>query len=294
MEEQRVKRLVERASLLIEALPYIREFAGKTIVIKYGGAAMLKDELKKCVSEDIVLLSLVGIKPVIVHGGGPEISDLMNRLGIKPQFVAGQRVTDKDTLDIVEMVLAGRINGEIVNSINQQGGKAVGLSGKDGGLILAQKVNDAETESDLGFVGKVERLDARLLQVLDEAEFIPIISPIGVDRRGQTLNINADFVAAHIAAVLKAEKFMLLTDVPGVLQDPAQDSSLISTIRVSEIPDLVDKGILSAGMIPKVNACRDAVASGAKKAHIIDGRVPHSLLLEIFTDKGIGTQIVPD
>lgn len=294
-KDNQIEKMIERASVLIEALPYMRQFRGTTIVIKYGGAAMVKEELKKCVIEDIVLLGYVGIKPVIVHGGGAEISELMKRLGIEPKFVAGQRVTDRETLDVVEMVLTGRINGEIVNLINQTGGKAVGLSGKDGGLIKAEKIQGPEgLESDLGYVGKVKSLNVGVLEVLDSAGYIPVISPIGVDSQGQTLNINADFVAAHIASELKAEKLILLTDVPGVLARPDDESSLISTIKASEIPELIEKKVLTGGMIPKLKACMEAVNNNTKKAHIIDGRIPHSILLELFTDKGIGTQIVPD
>lgn len=294
-KDNQIEKMIERASVLIEALPYMRQFRGTTIVIKYGGAAMVKEELKKCVIEDIVLLGYVGIKPVIVHGGGAEISELMKRLGIEPKFVAGQRVTDRETLDVVEMVLTGRINGEIVNLINQTGGKAVGLSGKDGGLIKAEKIQGPKgLESDLGYVGKVKSLNVGVLEVLDSAGYIPVISPIGVDSQGQTLNINADFVAAHIASELKAEKLILLTDVPGVLARPDDESSLISTIKASEIPELIEKKVLTGGMIPKLKACMEAVNNNTKKAHIIDGRIPHSILLELFTDKGIGTQIVPD
>ncbi|MCD6385801.1 acetylglutamate kinase [Candidatus Sumerlaeota bacterium] len=288
-------KMIERASVLIEALPYMREFHGTTIVIKYGGAAMVREELKKCVIEDIVLLGYVGIRPVIVHGGGSEISELMKRLGIEPKFVAGQRITDKDTLEVVEMVLTGRINGEIVNLINQTGGKAVGLSGKDGGLIKAEKIEcGAEVDADLGFVGKVKSLNVSVLEILDNAGYIPVISPIGVDCQGQTLNINADFVAAHIASELKAEKLIILTDVSGVLERPDDETTLISTIKTSEIPELIEKKVLAGGMIPKLKACMEAVKGNTKKAHIIDGRIPHSLLLELFTDKGIGTQIVSD
>ena len=292
MKSEELDKLVSRASVLIEALPYIRKFRGSTVVVKYGGAAMVDPALKKGVLQDIVLLSYIGIKPVIVHGGGPEISRLTKRLGIEPQFVAGQRVTDKDTMDIVEMVLAGRINGEIVSGINMLGGKAVGLSGKDGHLILAEKTACPETGKDLGFVGRVKELDVTMLRVLEEADFIPVISPIGVDAEGQTLNINADVAAAHIAGALKAAKFFLLTDVLGVLRDPADDSSLISTIVMSRLEDLIKSGVLSGGMIPKVKSCVEAIEAGAGKAHIINGKTPHSLLLEMFTDKGIGTQII--
>lgn len=292
MSEIEFNKSIERASVLIEALPYIRKFRGATFVIKYGGAAMVKEELKNSVSEDIVMLSYVGIKPVVVHGGGPEISELLQRLGIEPRFVAGQRVTDRETLDVVEMVLAGRVNGEIVNRINQTGGNAVGLSGKDGKLITAERLTGGT--DDLGFVGRVKEVNVNLLKVLDDAGFIPVISPIGVDAQGQTLNINADFVAAHIAAALKAEKFILLTDVPGILANQADESTLLTTIRDSDIDELISKGIITRGMLPKVQACKDALQGGVRTAHIIDGRLPHSLLLELFTDKGIGTQILSD
>ncbi len=292
MSEIEFNKSIERASVLIEALPYIRKFRGATFVIKYGGAAMVKEELKNSVSEDIVMLSYVGIKPVVVHGGGPEISELLQRLGIEPRFVAGQRVTDRETLDVVEMVLAGRVNGEIVNRINQTGGNAVGLSGKDGKLITAERLTGGT--DDLGFVGRVKEVNVNLLKVLDDAGFIPVISPIGVDAQGQTLNINADFVAAHIAAALKAEKFILLTDVPGILANQADESTLLTTIKDSDIDELISKGIITRGMLPKIQACKEALQGGVRTAHIIDGRLPHSLLLELFTDKGIGTQILSD
>jgi acetylglutamate kinase len=255
---------------------------------------MVQEDLKKGVLEDIILLRYVGIKPVIVHGGGPEISSLAKRLGIEARFIAGQRVTDEDTMDVVEMVLAGRINGEIVSGLNHLGGRAVGLSGKDGRLITAEKAPCPETGHDLGYVGRVAELDVSMLKVLEDAGYIPVISPIGMDKEGQTLNINADFVAARMAAELKAAKFLLLTDVPGVLRDPEDINSLVSTIKVSQVEELISDGTIQGGMIPKVKACMEALTGGAEKAHIINGKIPHSLLLEIFTDKGIGTQIIKD
>lgn len=276
-----------KADILIEALKYIRQFYGKTMVIKYGGNAMIDESLKEKVILDIVLMKYVGMNPVVVHGGGPEISEVMEKMGKKPEFVKGLRVTDAETMEIVEMVL-GKINKEITSLINQHGAKAVGLSGKDANLITAVK---CKSEVDIGFVGDVSSIDPTIINVLDREGFIPVISSIGVCD-GQTYNINADLVAGEIAAALKAEKLIMLTDVRGIMRDPKDESTLISTIRVSEIDSLTKEGVISGGMLPKVQACITALNGGVKKTHIIDGRISHSLLLEIFTDSGIGTQII--
>lgn len=276
-----------KANVLIEALKYIKQFYGKTMVIKYGGNAMTDESLKEKVILDIVLMKYVGMNPVVVHGGGPEISEVMEKMGKKPEFVKGLRVTDAETMEIVEMVL-GKINKEITSLINQHGAKAVGLSGKDAGLITAVK---CKSDVDIGFVGDVSSIDPTIINVLDREGFIPVISSIGVCD-GQTYNINADLVAGEIAAALKAEKLIMLTDVRGIMRDPKDESTLISTIRISEIDSLTKEGVITGGMLPKVQACIIALNGGVKKTHIIDGRIIHSLLLEIFTDSGIGTQII--
>lgn len=291
-----MKRLIEKADILIEALPYIRNFYGKTFVIKYGGAAQTEEELKDSFAQDVVLLSFIGIKPVIVHGGGPIISQTMKKMGKEPSFVHGQRVTDKETMDIVEMVLGGLINKEIVALISSHGGKAAGLSGKDGGLIKAKKkVIKKATESgeeeiiDIGLVGEVESVSPEILDSLESGGFIPVIAPIGFGNKGEAFNINADYVASAIASALKAEKLILLTDVPGIKD---KNDNVISSIYKKDIKKLIDDGTVSGGMLPKVQACTRALDSGVKKTHIVDGRIPHCLLLEIFTKEGIGTEIV--
>jgi len=292
-----MKEIIKKAEILIDALPYIRKFYGKTFVIKYGGAAQTKEELKESFAKDVVMLNYIGIRTVIVHGGGPRISATMERMGKKPQFVCGQRVTDQETMDIVEMVLGGLINKEIVSLISMHGGKAVGLSGKDGGLIRAQKKlmkkptpeTGVEEIVDIGLVGEVTCVDPSILESLDKGGFIPVVSPIGAGPKGETLNINADFVASSIASALKAEKLMLLTDVPGLLD---KKGKTISTLKKSQTGKLVKDGTISGGMLPKVTACLNAVAGGVNKTHIVDGRVPHCLLLEIFTKEGIGTEIL--
>ncbi len=291
-----MKKLAEKASILVEALPYIRNFYGKTFVIKYGGAAQTDEVLKSSFAQDIVLLNYIGIHTVVVHGGGPKISRTMEQMGKKPTFIHGQRVTDRETMDIVEMVLAGIINKEIVNLINSHGGKAVGLSGKDGGLIKAKKKlikkfsPDSQTEEiiDPGLVGDVEEIDPSILHTLKEKNFIPVIAPVGYDREGNTLNINADYVASAIAGALRAEKLILLTDVEGIMDEKG---NLISSIRASKAEKLIDR-VIKGGMIPKVQACISALKQGTSKTYIIDGRVEHALLLEIFTKEGIGTEIV--
>ena len=290
-----IEELIEKANILIEALPYIKKFYGSTFVIKYGGAAMIDEELKKNILQDVILLKFVGINPVIVHGGGKEISDLMKRLGKEPVFIDGHRVTDKETLKIAEMVLVGSLNKEIVALINHLGGKAVGLSGKDGNLIKAKKrlMKDKSGKStkDVGFVGDVVKINAEIINVLDENDFIPVISPLGIDDEGQTYNINADSVASAIAAELKADKLILLTDVKGVLKNEKDPDSIIAQISEKEIKQLIKEDVIKGGMIPKVEACLQAIDGGVKRAHILDGRIPHTILLEIFTDKGIGTLI---
>jgi acetylglutamate kinase len=291
-----LKNILEKTDVLIEALPYIRNFYGKTFIIKYGGSAQSKDNLKKAFAQDVVLLNYIGIHPIIVHGGGPKISSIMEKMGKKPEFIQGQRFTDKETIDIVEMVLGGLINKEIVSLINSHGGKAVGLSGKDGNLIKAKKKilkessgKGREKTIDLGFVGDVTDVDTQIIMSLEKDGFIPVISPIGVSHEGETLNINADSVASFIAIALKAEKLILLTDVPGVKD---KNGNVISTLTFQQIKKLIKQGTIAGGMLPKVQACLEAIKGGVSKTHIIDGRVPHCLLLEIFTKKGIGTEIV--
>ena len=277
----------DKAAILIEALPYILEFRGKVVVVKYGGAAMTDQALKLKFAEDVVLMKYVGMNPIIVHGGGPQISGMMRKLGKEPKFVKGVRVTDDETMEIVEMVLGGTINKEIVTLINRQGGRGVGLTGKDGALILAKKLKAADRE--MGQVGDVKEIDPQILKTLEGGRFIPVISPIGADAQGKSYNINADLVAGSIAAALSAEKLLILTDVPGILDEKGK---LLPTLSRKEVQRLIKKGVISKGMLPKVEAALFAVEKGVRKAHIIDGRVSHALLLEIFTDQGVGTEIV--
>jgi len=292
-----MKKYIEKANILIESLPYIRKFSGKTFVIKYGGAAMVDDKLKDAFAQDIVLLNFIGIKPVIVHGGGPKINSIMEKMGKKPTFVQGQRVTDEETIDIVEMVLGGLINKQIVSLINNHGGLAIGLSGKDGNLIKAKKkiIRKLSPETgvpeiiDLGLVGEVEKINPRVLDTIDESGFIPVIAPISAGKKSNTLNINADYVAGEIASALKAEKLILLTDTEGILD---KKNRLMSTLNAKKIKSLIANGTISGGMLPKVQACQNAISNKVGKTHIIDGRTPHALLLEIFTEEGIGTEIV--
>ncbi|MGC1454425.1 MAG: acetylglutamate kinase [Nitrospirota bacterium] len=291
-----MEKLIEKARTLIEAMPYIQTFMGKTFVIKYGGNAMVDEDLKHGFAQDVVLLRYIGINPVIVHGGGPQIGRTMERMGIKPTFVSGQRVTDKETMDIVEMVLGGKVNMEIVNLINQAGGKAVGLTGKDGGLIQSNKLkmtrkseSTGETEIiDIGLVGEVAEVRPGALVALERGGFIPVIAPIGVGVHGETYNINADLVAGAVAGALKAEKLILLTDQSGILD---KDQKLIPTLNKKKVESLVHQGIIAGGMLPKTRSCFEALDAGCSKVHIIDGRVPHALLLEIFTKEGVGTEI---
>lgn len=294
-----MKTLIEKADVLIEALPYIRAFYGKTMVIKYSGKAMEDETLKHSVMQDIVLMKYVGMNPVIVHGGGPQISAMMKRLGKDAKFIQGLRVTDRETVDIAEMVLAGTINKEIVSLINQHGGQAVGLCGKDANLIQAQKhfakvTSDTGEQimADIGFVGDITNVNPKIIQVLDAEGFIPVIAPNGIGEDGQTYNINADTVAGEIAAALCAEKLVVLTDTRGILRDKNNEESLIPTLDISEVEELIQNGVIETGMLPKVEACITALNSGVKKTHIIDGRISHSILLEIFTERGIGTEII--
>jgi acetylglutamate kinase len=288
--------IAERAQVLMEALPYIRAFYGKRLVVKYGGHAMVKEDLKRSFAMDVVLMKFIGMNPVIVHGGGPQIGDLMGKLGKVPHFVQGMRVTDAETMDIVEMVLGGKINKEIVGLINQHGGRAVGLSGKDGGLIKASRLKVRQPGGDnhsplidIGLVGKVDTINSHIIQVLDSSGYIPIIAPIGVGDEGEPYNINADLVAGEIAGALKAEKLIVLTDVEGILDE---QKSLISSLKRADIGKLIEQQVISEGMLPKVEACLTALDGGVRKAHIIDGRQDHALLLEVFTNRGIGTEIV--
>jgi acetylglutamate kinase len=290
-----MKDIITKAEILIEALPYIRKFYGKSFVIKYGGAAQVKEDLKESFAKDIALLNFIGIKITVVHGGGPKISATMEKMGKKPKFVQGQRVTDQETMDIVEMVLGGLVNKEIVSLINNYGGKAVGLSGKDGGLIKAKKklikrssAKGVDEIIDIGLVGEVTQVDPHIIISLEKEGFVPVISPVGVGPKGETLNINADYVAASVASALKAEKLILLTDVPGIID---KKDRIISTLKKQQIKKLVDDGTISGGMLPKVQACIKAIEGGVSKTHIIDGRVAHCMLLEIFTKEGIGTEI---
>ncbi len=279
----------------MEALPYMRAFAGETIVIKYGGSAMVDDILKDGFARDVTLLKHIGVNPVVVHGGGPQIGKTLDRMNIKSRFIDGLRVTEGETIDVVEMVLVGKVNKEIVANINSHGGMAVGLSGKDGRLIRAEKMfvqkSSAEVDRpeiiDIGMVGKVVEVNTLALRSLESAGFIPVIAPVGFGDNGETFNINADFVASAIAAELNASKLVLLTDTAGVLRD----GELLSTISEPDARVLVEKGVIAGGMVPKVQACFSALDNGVKKAHIIDGRIKHSVLLEIFTDQGVGTEI---
>ncbi len=286
------------AEVLIEALPYIRRFYDRRIVIKYGGAAMEDEALIHSVMQDIVLMKYVGIRPIIVHGGGPRITAWMDKVGKVPEFVQGLRVTDAETVEIAEMVL-GSINKEIVSCINQHGGKSIGLSGKDANLILAEKQqtqltdeNGQQTDVDLGYVGKIIGVNTEAIIALDKADYIPVITPIGVGVDGQTYNINADTMAGEVAAAFQAEKLIVLTDTRGILRDLSDTTSLIPTIHIREVDQFIAEGLIAGGMLPKVEACTTALMGGVYKTHIIDGRIEHSLLLEVFTEGGIGTEIV--
>lgn len=295
-----MKESIERAKVLIESLPYMQEFRHKTIVIKYGGHAMVDEHLKKQFALDVILLKQIGINPIIVHGGGPQINNLLDRLGIKPSYVQGMRVTDGETMDVVEMVLVGKVNKEIVGLINHCGGKAVGLSGRDGDLVCAEQLkmslsrNNEEQGTnppeliDVGRVGRVTKINPHVLNTLSQGDFIPVIAPVGVGADGRAFNINADLVASAIAAELSAEKLILLTDVPGV---KTKNDELLTTLRREDIDGLINDGTIGGGMIPKVRCCQDAVNQGVAKTYIVDGRVEHAILLEMFTRDGVGTEI---
>ena len=289
-----MESLVQRASTLMEALPYIRKFHGKVIVIKYGGHAMVDEELKKSFAKDIVMMRYIGMIPILVHGGGPQIGKVLQKMGIESKFHQGMRITDEDTMDVVEMVLVGKVNKEIVGLINQHGGKAIGLSGKDGQLLKARRLAPEKVSFDhkvneiidLGRVGNVSEVNTQVLELMNKDHFIPVVAPVGVSESGEALNINADLVAGAIAAALQAEKLILLTDVEGVKD---QNKELISELTISQATKLMENGVISGGMIPKVSCCIKALSSGVTSTHIIDGRVKHAVLLEIFTDKGVGT-----
>jgi acetylglutamate kinase len=281
--------------VLIEALPYIKKFHDQKILIKYGGHAMVDDEAKSSTARDTVLLKYVGMKPLIVHGGGPEISRSMEKLGKESKFIKGLRVTDEETMEIIEMVLVGKISTEIVSELIKHDGQAISLSGKDSSLIFAHKTEAKKIDEeliDLGLVGEVDCVNTDLLDMFLENEYIPVISPVGIAKDGTSLNLNADTAAGEVASAVGAEKLIILTDVPGVLRDPSDPDSLIQKIRISEVPDLIEEGIISGGMIPKIETCVKAIENGVKSCHIIDGRKKHSLLLEIFTTEGIGTMIL--
>ena len=284
---------LQKAQTLAEALPYIKRFFDKTIVIKYGGNAMTDPKLKECFASDVVLLKLVGMNPVVVHGGGPQINEMLDKLGKKGEFIQGMRVTDEETMDIVEMVLGGQVNKEIVNLINRHGGKAVGLTGQDGNFIHAHKLlvadkDDPEKMIDIGQVGEISGIDPSIISFLDSGDFIPVIAPIGVGAGGETYNINADVVAGKLAEILGAEKLILLTNTSGVLD---KQGNLLSGLTPKQIDEMVEDGTLSGGMLPKISSALDAARSGVKSVHIIDGRVEHALLLEVLTDEGVGTLI---
>ena len=285
-----MEQFIQKAAVLIEALPYIREFEGKTVVIKYGGAAMTQPRLRRSTTEDIVLMKYVGMNPVVVHGGGPAINRRLEQLAVEPKFHKGLRVTDDTVIEIVEMVLAGTINKEIVSLINAAGGTAVGICGKDGNLLHARKIT-SEDGVDLGWVGEVAQVHFKIISVLCQAGMIPVIAPIATDPSGRTWNVNADTAAGEIAAALVAEKLVFLTDTPGILREPGNPGSLIRQLGYQEITELIESGVISGGMIPKVEACLKALDYGVAKTHIVDGRVPHALLLEIFTDQGLGTLV---
>ena len=280
----------QRVQVLVEALPYIKQFSGKTVVIKYGGNAMISNELKSAVMQDIVLLSTVGIRVVLVHGGGPEINAMLKKIGKESKFVGGLRYTDRETMDVVEMVLAGKVNKSLVQQLEQHGGRAIGLCGLDGGMIKAVKLKG---ENDLGLVGDITRVDVTLIRNALDNGTIPVVATVaGGENDGETYNINADIAASHIAAALGAEKLVLMTDVCGLLRDREDESSLISVVQVSEVSNLKRQGIISGGMIPKIDCCVEAVRRGVRRTHIIDGRIPHSILIEMLTDSGIGTMFL--
>jgi acetylglutamate kinase len=283
-------KYIEKAHILIEALPYIRRLSEKTVVIKYGGAAMLSTDLSEKIMQDITLLKYVGVNPIVVHGGGNDINRMLSKLEIEPQFHNGLRVTDDATMDVVQMVLMGKINKDIVSQLGVAGAKAIGLCGKDAALIEAEKLTSSDG-CDLGLVGKITRINTKLLNVLAQDEYIPVIAPIGVGKNGESYNINADTVAGEIAASLGAEKLMFLTDTDGICRVPGDPSTLVFEISAAEIAELKQQGVISGGMLPKVDGCLKAIKSGVKRTHILNGTIPHPILLEIFTDTGIGTMV---
>ncbi len=291
MEEKNMQEILQKAEVLIEALPYIQRFNRKIIVVKYGGSAMVDDELKKSVIQDVTLLKLVGFKPIIVHGGGKEISKWVGKVGMEPEFINGLRKTDKDTMEIAEMVL-GKVNKSLVQMVEELGVNAIGISGKDGGLLkVGRKYSDGQ---DIGYVGEVKEVNPKILFDLLEKDFLPIICPVGLDDNFDTYNINADDAACAIARAVNAEKLAFLTDIEGVYKDPADKSTLISELTVSGAKELIGGGNIGGGMLPKLNNCIDAIDNGVSRVHILDGRIPHCLLLEIFTNRGIGTAILGD
>jgi acetylglutamate kinase len=283
---------IKKAKILVEALPYIKEFSGITVVIKYGGAALVNTAIKESVMQDIALMKFVGFKPVVVHGGGPEINSMLNRLGIESQFCDGLRVTDAPAMEVVEMVLTGKINQQITTDLSLQGIFSAGVSGKDGGTLRVSKL--CPGGADIGFVGDIQTVDTTLIKTLIENDFVPVISPIGVDSQGQSYNVNADMAAVAIAGALRAEKLVFLTDVEGILLDRQDAGSLLTRVKASDIPQMIDDGVISGGMIPKVESCVKAVEAGVRHVHILDGRVEHSLILEIFTKEGVGTMVEKD
>lgn len=290
-----MESIIKKAEILIEALPYMQRLHGKTVVIKYGGNAMINDELKNSVMEDITLLKYIGVNPVIVHGGGPDINRVLGKFNIQSQFINGLRVTDIETMGVAQMVLVGKTNKEIVSLLNQKGGKAIGLCGIDGRLIECEQYTTQidGKETDLGYVGKITHINSKVLELIAKDEYIPVVAPIGVGPKGESYNINADTVAGEIAAALQAEKLMLLTDVEGV-KPSAGSSDIISSLTIDEAQDLIQRKIINGGMIPKIQGCIEALDKGVGRTHIIDGRIPHCILLEIFTNKGIGTMIMKD
>jgi acetylglutamate kinase len=289
-----MQTVIEKAQVLIEALPYIREFEGKTVVIKYGGAAMLDPALRASTAQDVVLMRYVGMNPIVVHGGGPAINAMLKRLSITSRFTSGGlRVTDEATMEVVEMMLSGQVNKDIVNLMNQAGGEAVGLSGKDGKMLFARRV-DTEDGEDIGLVGQITSVDTKVIRAVCAAGMIPVIAPVATDREGRTWNVNADTAAGDIAAALEAEKLVFLTDTPGLLRDKDDPDSLIHRLHSRDVETLKKQGVISGGMSPKVDACLRALDAGVRRTHIIDGRTPHSLLLEIFTEKGLGTLVSHD
>ncbi|MCP4638905.1 MAG: acetylglutamate kinase [bacterium] len=285
-----MEHYIEKAAVLIEALPYIREFEGKTVVVKYGGAAMTNPSLRRSVAEDIVLMRYVGMNPIIVHGGGPAINRTLKRMRIESKFHNGLRITGDDTAEVVEMVLAGTVNKEIVTLMNQAGGNAVGICGRDGNLLHAKQIT-VEDSVDIGHVGEIVRVDPRILKVLCDADMIPVVAPVATDQEGGRWNVNADTAAGEVAASTAAEKLVFLTDTPGLLRDVDDSDSLIGQLNYGDVDSLTEQGVIAGGMIPKVGACVRALDAGVRKTHIIDGRVPHALLLEIFTAQGLGTLI---